>query len=321
MKPSGKWRSAACFVALFAMVGLGLAGAGCAVPPGGGKQAFDGQSREKGAETAESEPAQQKGSADVETGGGLANWIDQLSQHCGERCSAAPDDQTTQNRYDLSFFAYPSCLVSKLFDVCNLQDSDAAIGIAIFVIIFAVLTRQAIIGYLQMWRLSFALFLAVFFSAVAGYFTILGTPEIVKLDSPIFGFAVLVFASVFFAGVLSFWTKYMLDLLAVVLLAMVLVLLDSLDETNPLLRDSLSVVTGMAGGVWLYWWREIRSNRKRRQPADGRKTLSPASDAASGEARLDKIKGASTQVFRLPLRWRWPRRSSSNMQGEGERND
>ena len=350
MKPSGKWQSAACFVALFAAVGLGLAGAGWAVPSGGGERAFDEQPREKGVEAAEAELGQQKDSADAETGEGLVKWAKELLQwtkellqHCDGRCSAAPDNQTAQNRSGLSFFAYPGCLVSKLLDACNFQDGGAPIGIAIFVIIFAVLTRQAIIGYLQASRLSFALFLLVFFAAVGGYFTILDTSEIAELDSPIFGFAVVVFAGVFLAGVLSFWTKYLLDLLAVVVLAVLLVgfislaSLDSSDEAHyPLLRDLLGVVTGMAGGVWLYWWREIRSNRKKQQQTDGPSSgpgpgsgpnagpspgtgpnpgtsASASSGAASGKAKPGTAKGASTQALRLPLQWlrRW-RRSSSN---------
>ena len=344
MKPSGKWQSAAFFVALCAAVGLGLAGAGWAAPSGGGEQAFDEQPREKGVEAAEAEPGQQKDSADAETGEGLVKWAKELLQHCDGRCSAAPNNQTDPNRTGLSFFAYPGCLVSKLLDACNFQDGGAPIGIAIFVIIFAVLTRQAIIGYLQASRLSFALFLLVFFAAVGGYFTILDTSEIAELDSPIFGFAVVVFASLFLAGVLSFWTKYLLDLLAVVLLAvlfvglMALASLDSPDEAiyPPLLRDLLGVVTGMAGGVWLYWWREIRSNRKKQQQTDGPSSgpgpgsgpnagpspgtgpnpgtsASASSGAASGKAKPGTAKGASTQALRLPLQWlrRWRRRSSN----------
>lgn len=360
MKPSGKWQSAACFVALFVAAGLGLAGAGWAALSGSGEQAFDEQPfdeqpREKGAEAAESEPRQQKDSADAETGEGLVKWAEELLQHCDGRCSASPNNQTDPNKSGLSFFAYPGCLVSKLLDVCNFQGSGAEIGIAIFVIIFAVLTRQAIIGYLQALRLSFALFLLVFFAAVGGYFKIHDISEIAELDSPIFGFAVVVFASLFLAGVLSFWTKYLLDLLAVVLLAvlfvglMALASLDSPDEAiyPPLLRDLLGVVTGMAGGVWLYWWREIRSNRKKQQQTDGpssgpgpgsgpnagpspgtspnpgisastgaasgKAKPSASSGAASGKAKPGTAKGASTQALRLQLRrlWRW-RRSSSN---------
>ena len=257
-------------VVLFAVVGL--ADVGWAESSNGGEQAQDVQYEERETETAESESAQRKDSA---SGCQLAKRFDELLQRCNQRCPVASGGRSAQNWAGLSFFAYPGCLVSTLLDVCNFQGSGAWVGIVIFVIIFAVFTRQAIMGYRKGWRLSFALFLIVFFLAVTGYFVF--TEPVTNKDIP--RFLMLVLASVFFAGVLSFWTKYMLDLLAVVLLAVLLVGLVSLADTdNSLWQDWLGVVTGIAavltgivGGVWLYWWRDVRPNRKKPQPTEGGK--------------------------------------------------
>lgn len=264
---------------LFAVVGL--ANVGWAESPNGGEQVQDEQCRGSGTEAVESESAQQKDS----TGGRLVEGrFKKLLRHCDGRCFAASDSQPAQNWTGLSFFACPSCIASNLLDSCNFQDSSAPVGIAIFVIVFAVLMRQAIMGYREGWRLSFALFLIGFFAAVTGYFKISETFPDVKPDLPIFGFVMVVFASALFAGVLSFWTKYLLDLLAVVLLAVLLVGFTSLgDINNSLLRDSLGVVTGVAGGVWLHWWRDVRKDGKKRQSEDDGK----APDQLSGRASLN----------------------------------
>lgn len=264
---------------LFAVIGL--TAIGWAASPDGEEQAQDRQCGEGGTEVAESESAQQNDSAG---GRELERRIKELLRPCKERCFAASDSLPVRNSTGLSFFACPSCIVSNLLDANNFQGSDAPVGIAIFVIVFAVLMRQAIMGHREGWRLSFALFLIGFFAAVTGYSEISETIQDAGADLPIFGFVMVVFASALFAGVLSFWTKYLLDLLAVVLLAVLLVGLIYLgDINNSLLRDSLGVVTGVAGGVWLHWWRDVRKDGKRRQSEDDGK----APEQLSGRASLN----------------------------------
>lgn len=264
---------------LFAVVGL--ANLGWAESPNDGEQAQDGQCRETRWEATGSDSARQKDSAG---GWQVERWIKEFLLHCDGRCFVTSDSQPGHNWTSLSFLAYPSSIVSNLLDTRSLQDSDAPVGIAIFVIIFAVLIRQAITGYREGWRLSFALFLIGFFAAVTGYCKISEVFQTMKLDFPIFVFVMVVFVCALFAGVLSFWTKYLLDLLAVVLLAVLLVGLIYLgDINNSLLRDSLGVVTGVVGGVWLYWWRDVRKDRKKRKSEDDVK----ASDQLFGRANLN----------------------------------
>lgn len=76
---------------------------------------------------------------------------------------------------------------------------------------------------------------------------------------------------------MNFWTRYMLDLLVVIAAASLAALLAaSVDEE--VFRMFLIIATGIAGGLWLYWWRDHRDKKK--APADGR--MPPAGDGGSG---------------------------------------
>ena len=137
---------------------------------------------------------------------------------------------------------------------------------AIFVVLVAVLTQQAIIGYRE-WRLSFACFPIVFLLGFFG-FQADGLPD----------WFWLVFASAFFAGVLSFWLKYMLELLATVGAALVVVSLVRLGYPEASWHILFAAAAGVAGGVWLHWWRGDR--RRRKPPAGDGQT--PAAGAGAG---------------------------------------
>ena len=156
-----------------------------------------------------------------------------------------------------SFIKLPGCL-AKLLDPC--AHGDGEISLAIFAIFFAVLTRQTVIGYRQDWRLSFALFLILFLGTTVLNIFVLTDPWFDFLKATIVGeFAMIFLVSAFFAGVLAFWARYLLDLLAVVASASFVALLPI---ELPSVQMPLIVATGIAGGVWLHWWRDHRKKRK-----------------------------------------------------------
>lgn len=159
-----------------------------------------------------------------------------------------------------TLFNLPGCF-AKLLDPCI--HGGGAVSLAVFAVFFAVLMRQTAIGYRQNWPLSFALFLILFLGAtilnifVLPEATMFNLFEASKLDE----FVTIFFASAFFAGVLAFWTRYLLDLLAVVAAASFVALLASTDLLESV-QMTLIVATGIAGGIWLYWWRDLRQKRK-----------------------------------------------------------
>ena len=178
----------------------------------------------------------------------------------------------------------PGCFVRKVFHPCSYKslngdgdpNDDGAsggevsggeasgggeVGLAIFAVLFAVLTRQAVKGYRDNWRLSFALFLILFLGiTVFGLYAIDRTSEIWGSAD----FVVILFASAFLAGVLSFWTMYMLYLVPIVAGGSLVALVSSAGGSWPEeIRLLLIAATGLAGGVWLYWWREILPERKK----------------------------------------------------------
>ena len=165
-----------------------------------------------------------------------------------------------------TLFNLPGCF-AKLLDPC--VHGGGAVSLAVFAVFFAVLMRQAAIGYRQNWPLSFALFLVLFLGAtllnifVLPEATMFNFFEASKLDE----FVTIFFASAFFAGVLAFWTRYLLDLLVVVAGASFVALLASTDLLQSSVQMPLIVATGIAGGVWLYWWRDLRLKSK--APAAG----------------------------------------------------
>ena len=162
----------------------------------------------------------------------------------------------------------PGCFMRQILDPCGGAGwLGASVGLAIFVVLVAVLMRQAIIGYRE-WRLSFACFLIVF---LAGSFGFWG-------GFSLGGFVGLVFASAFLAGMLSFWLKYMLDLLAVVVAALVVAGLVQFGDPMAPWHVPLAGAVGLASGVWLHWWRD---HRKKKQPAGGGQTPATGSGGAT----------------------------------------
>lgn len=186
-------------------------------------------------------------------------WIEQAWRSCacpGQECSRAVID----------LFALPQCLTNKILSPCDDCGRDKVVGLAVLAVGFAVLAQQAAKGYRRHWHLSFALFLILFLgTTVFSFFPLAaGSTETANLGLP--EFAYILFASAFLAGVLAFWTRYMLDLLAVIAVASLAAIL-AMDLPSSIGRTLLIVGTGVVGGAWLYWWRECR--KKPAAPADG----------------------------------------------------
>lgn len=159
-----------------------------------------------------------------------------------------------------ALFTLPGCIAKDLLDPCN-GCAGNAISLVTLVVCFAVLTRQAAMAYRQNWRLSFALFLILFLGTTISV-VFFSVPEPLEGASGVLATLVAItFAGVFLAGVLAYWTKYLLDLLAVMAAAS-LVAPFAPDVESPYERTALIVMMGVAGGLWLYWWRDHRRNRK-----------------------------------------------------------
>ena len=152
--------------------------------------------------------------------------------------------------------------------------------------------RQTALGYRKNLRLSFALFLTLFlgmtmfgFSALLGVST--STLGVLGVSTLGVEFTMILLVSAFSGGVLAFWTKYLLDLLAVAAGASLLAILTHLTPAFAdlqSLRMPLIVVAGIAGGLWLHWWRDHR--QKRQAPAGGQDQ-----PAAHGTADTKASKG------------------------------
>ena len=173
-------------------------------------------------------------------------------------------------------FTLPGCIVRKVvLDPCfhsndaennNNGDGGGAAGLAILTVLFAVLARQAVVGYRKNWRLSFALLLVLFLGTTI--FGLLPIGSAFELSDPI-EFVVIFFASAFLAGVLAFWTVYMLYLVPVVAAGSLVALLSNVGGNGFLIQSEelrlfLIAATGLAGGAWLYWWREVLPERKKK---------------------------------------------------------
>ena len=190
-------------------------------------------------------------------------WVDKLRGEL-DQCSCGNKQSLLGND---SLIALPGCLVKKLFDPCA-HDGVGLVGLVTLAVFFAVLTRQTTLGYRRNWRLSFALFLVLFLGTTifdAFVFPSSGTNLLTA------EFMIILLASAFFGGVLAFWARYLLDLLAVAAGVFLVAL-----PTHFILPHGMPMVmvaAGMAGGVWLHWWRDHRE--KPRDPASGSSGQAP----------------------------------------------
>lgn len=159
-----------------------------------------------------------------------------------------------------ALFTLPGCIAKDLLDPCN-GCAGKAISLVTLVVCFAALTRQAAMAYRQNWRLSFAMFLILFLGTTISvvFFSVPEPLEGVS-DVPV-TLVTIIFAGAFLAGVLAYWAKYLLDLLAVMAAAS-LVAPFAPDAESPYERTALIVTMGVIGGLWLYWWRDHRRNQK-----------------------------------------------------------
>ena len=163
-----------------------------------------------------------------------------------------------------------------------LAEDAASVAIATLVVCcFAVLTRQAAIAYRQNWRISFSLFLILFLgTTVFDVFIPKGDVlAFLAIDSYMVKLAVIFLTSMLSGGVLVFWAKGMLYLLPVIAGASLVALLASFGKSHDI-QVLLLVAAGIAGGLWLYWWRDCR--RKRETPADGKGNKAGAAGLNTG---------------------------------------
>lgn len=180
-------------------------------------------------------------------------------------CTALPEAESSPMGSGL--FTLPSCLFGKIFKPCAAEcGRDKAVSLAILVVCFAMLTQQTAKGYRKHTRLSVVLFLILLLgTTVFSVFDFVSGSSGPRLPQ-LLEFAYTLFTSAFFAGVLAFWTKYMLDLLAVIAAAALVALLVHSMGLPGTIGMPVIVGTGVGGGVWLYWWREYR---QKPVPADG----------------------------------------------------
>ena len=160
------------------------------------------------------------------------------------------------------------------------------VAIATLVVCLAVLTRQAAMAYRQSWRISFSLFLILFLGTTV-FDVFIPTGDVVAflaIDSYLAKLVVIFLASMFFGGVLVFWAKRMLYLLPVIAGASLVTIFTPLlipgASQSHGIHLLLLVAAGIAGGLWLYWWRDCR--RKRETPANGKGNKTGAAGLNTG---------------------------------------
>lgn len=209
---------------------------------------------------------------------GDSAWLENVWQSCTcpqKPCSLAGSD----------LLVLPGCLARKLLDP-SAQLGQGPVGLAVFAVFLAVLTRQTVKGSRESWRLAFALFLILFLgTTIFSSFDVL--PGFFQSPFDLVNFVLIFVASAFLAGVFAFWTRYMLDLLAVIGgAALAAQLAASMEEES--MRMLLIVVVGMAGGVWLHWWRD---HRQKPPPAPVGKQGQPASHRTA-DAKVSKEKAS-----------------------------
>ena len=245
-----------------ALVVVGLLGAAWAAQPHADRQVFSCQSAEALDGDAAPEPS------------GPHGWLQGVWDECG--CEG--ETRSIVSR----LFVLPRCFSKNLLFPCD-HNGSAPVGFVILAVFFAVLMRQTALGYRKNLRLSFALFLTLFLGTVVFDLTVVRNGDF--SDALGADFLLILLVSAFLGGVLAFWTKYLLDLLAVAAGTSLLAILTDLTDLQSI-RTPLIVVAGIAGGLWLHWWRDHR--QKPQAPASGQ-----GQPAAHQDGGRQGVKGKS----------------------------
>ena len=217
---------------------VGLLGAAWAAQPHADRQVFSCQSAEALDGDAAPEPS------------GPHGWLQGVWDECG--CEGETGSIVSR------LFVLPRCFSKNLLFPCD-RNGSGAVGFVILAVFFAVLMRQTALGYRKNLRLSFALFLTLFLGTAVFDLTVVRNGDF--SDALEADFLLILLVSAFLGGMLAFWTKYLLDLLAVAAGASLLAILTHFTPSFTDLqsiRTPLIVVAGIAGGLWLHWWRDHR---------------------------------------------------------------
>ena len=243
------------------LVVVGLLGAAWAAQPHADRQVFSCQSAEALDGDAAPEPS------------GPHGWLQGVWDECG--CEG--ETRSIVSR----LFVLPRCFSKNLLFPCD-HNGSAPVGFVILAVFFAVLMRQTALGYRKNLRLSFALFLTLFLGTIMFGFSLLGV-ELLAVSNLV-KFIMILLVSAFLGGVLAFWTRHLLDLLAVAAGASLLAILTDLTDL-PSIRTPLIVVAGIAGGLWLHWWRD---HRRKRQASVGGQDQPAAHGTADTKASKER---------------------------------
>lgn len=257
-------------VGVAVIVVVGLLGGAWAAQPHADRQVFSCQSTEASDGDVAPEQPHPRG------------WFQEWFRGVRDQCACRDRTGAIVSR---SLFALPGCLAKNFLDTCNRSDrSDSRLaGLVILAVFSAVLMRQTALGYRQNWRLSFALFLTLFLGITIFGVSTLGV-ELLAVPNLV-NFIMIFFVSVCLGGVLAFWARYLLNLLVVAAGASLLAFLIDLADLKSM-QIPLIVVVGIAGGLWLHWWRD---RRQKPQAPVGRQ----GPPAAHGDGERQGVQGKS----------------------------
>ena len=203
---------------------------------------------------------------------GDPTWIDEIANAIKERCDLSEST--------IRAFAYPSCIVSVVLDP-QLKKSWR-VTLIILAVFFAILVRQALQAVREGQLTPLVFFVVVLFGTIWRYGGGNGG------FGSLVGYSTHAFFSALAAGVLTFWTRYVLGLLPVAAVAgivagIVAALALQGDALSAEQLEWFSVAVGVVGGAWLFG----RSVRKKRA-GDG------SAQAVSGQSGPLRSGGASS---------------------------
>lgn len=216
----------------------------------------------------------------------LPTWYDDLKSEVHTIKSEVDGRCDPNPKSTLRVFAYPSCVVSAILD----PDLEKSWRVTLILLapFLAILVRQALQGYVEGKPiLPLVLFVAVLIGTIWRY----GGDDTGSRLRVVASYALHVSFSALAAGVLAFWTRYVLRLLSAVAVAGIVVagagtvaaiVLGGAWLSSEALAW-FSVATGVAGGAWLFW-RSVKEKRA----GDG------SAQAVSGQSGPLRVTGASS---------------------------